>query len=227
MTASVLDIYNGALSAVHAKGAVSSLTEASREREVCERWYSVVRDVVQEAAYWPACQATIRLALKQERDSTLAWADGNPAPQFLFSYYLPENYLRARYLPGYQPFVIEFDHVEGKLMLSTNVESATLVYSRRSDSVVQWSPGQQLATMYGLASHIAGPLTGDKQLKALNAKLANDILLSAQSAVAGGQDFQIDVMPSIFAARGAAGFASETRYTYPVGSLFAGANVDG
>lgn len=226
MTSTVLDVYNNALSAVHAKGAVSSLSENSREREVCSRWYEVVRDTVQEAAYWPACQATIRLSLCQERGDS-AWADGDPAPQFHFSYYLPENYLRARHLAHYEPFTIEFDFTREVRLLHTNADLATLIYSRRSDEVSFWSPGQQMATIYGLAAHIAGPLTGNSQLKGTNLRLANDILRDAQSAAQNAQDYQLDTMPLSFIARGAASFAAETRYLYPVGHIFAGALTDG
>lgn len=225
MTSSVLDIYNNALSAVHAKGAVTSITENSREQEVCSRWYELVRNVVQEAAYWPCCQATSRLAVKDTRGNT-SWVDGNPPPQFLYSFHLPQDFLRARYLPGYQPFVIEYDFVTNERLLSTNVKNAVLVYTRSNDHVEQWTPGQQMATIYGLAAHIAGPLTGNNQLKAFNTRLANDILIQAQSNAANGQEFQIDVMPSVFSARGAAGFTAETRFFYPLGNVFSGANVD-
>ena len=227
MTASVLDVYNNALSAVHAKGAVSSLNENSREREVCSRWYDLVRDTVQEAAFWPSCQATARLSIAKEREPSTAWVDGDPSPQFLYSYFLPENYLRARHLTGFQPFVIETDFVSGRRVLSTSVANATLVYSRRSDEVTAWTPGQQLATIYALAAHIAGPLTGNTQIKGTNIRLANEILLEARSNAQNSQDYQLDVMPLSLVARGAASFTSETRYLYPLGNLFAGANTDG
>lgn len=226
MTSTVLDIYNGALSAVHAKGAVSSLNENSRERDVCSRWYPLVRDTVQEAAYWPGCQTTVRLSLHAERTS-LNWSAGDPAPQFLYAYVLPGDYLRARHLVGYEPFTIEYDVALSQNLLMTNVALATLVYSRRSDEVHLWTPGQRMATIYGLAAHIAGPLSGNNQLKALNLQLANNLLEQAQSGAANAQQYQLDVMPAVFAARGAIDFRSETRFLYPVGNLFAGAVVNG
>lgn len=226
MTSSALDIYNLALSAVHAKGAVATLTEASREREICERWYSLVRDTVQEAAYWPSCTATSRLALAEERDFSLNWSAGNPNPQFAFAYFLPDNYLRARFLSSYLPFSIEFDTTRDRRMLYTSEQDAALVYSRISENVVEWTPGQKMATAYGLAAHIAGPLTGSRALSSEMIQKANALLIEAQATSFNANETQVDILPLTFQARGYAGGSTPLTYFYPSGNFFSAAAVN-
>ena len=72
MAQTVLALYNQALSAVRARGRLSSPTENSREREECDIWYPTVRDVVQESAYWESCRTTERLTLLKERNTALS-----------------------------------------------------------------------------------------------------------------------------------------------------------
>jgi hypothetical protein len=219
-------VYNLALSAIHAKGAVASLLERSREREVCERWYPLVRDTVQEAAYWPSCTATERLALAEERNFSLAWSAGNPAPQYSFVYYLPADYLRARYLASFLPFTVEFDSTRSRRMLHTSEPDAALVYTRQSDNVLDWTPGQKMATVYGLAAHIAGPITGSRALTADCISKANSILMDAQASAQNAQDQQAEILPAVFQARGYAGGVSSPAFYYPTGGYFSAAVVN-
>ena len=59
--ATKLEIYNMALSAARSQGNLASLTQETRGRQECDRWYNLVIDVTQEAAYWPCCKTRITL----------------------------------------------------------------------------------------------------------------------------------------------------------------------
>ena len=225
-TSSTLDIYNAALSAVHAKGRLSSLTENSREREECDIWYDIVLRTVQEAAFWPSSRQLSYLALAQERNSQADWLETDPMPQYRFKYTLPQDCLRPWHLTNYDRFGLAFDAVNESVMLHTNTEKAVLVYARRQELVTLWTPGQIMATIYGLAGHIAGPITGRGEVVQKNFNLANSILLEAQTAAANSEESQLQSIPQVLLARGFAGGLNTPRFFYPHGATFNTAAVD-
>lgn len=227
MTASsILDIYNLALSACNAAGRVSSLTEQSRERELCEQWYESAVKTVQEAAHWPGCQVYAYLPLKATRDFSVDWVETDPVPQFTYKYGLPDNYLRAWYLTDYSRFALSFDVTDSVRVLSCDVEKAVLVYSRFQENVTQWTPQQSLATAYGLAGHIAGSLSGSNELVNKNFQLANRYLLDAQTASMSMNSMHREAIPPEIKARGYSAPEQLQQFIYPFGSLFQYSPVD-
>lgn len=222
MTTTVLDIYNSALLACNGRGQVSDLNEASRERELCSRFYNLTRDTVQEAAYWPNCRAMQGLAVVTLQAAT--WVEGAPPMQFYYAYALPADYLRAWHMADYTPFEIGYDSVRDRTVLYSNTESAVLVYARRSDSVAEWTPGQKQSTIYGLAGHIAGALSGRSALIQANFQKANKYLDDARANTMNSENNFFDSLPDWIAARGNSISVSPTRFFYPQGSGF-GLNV--
>lgn len=226
MANSTLDIWNLALSAAQAKGRLSSPTDASVEREECETWYDTVIGVVQEAAHWEGSRAFQRLTLLSTRDFGVAWSSGDPAPEFQYAYALPTNYLRARHLTDYTRFSIDYDASRNRRVLSSNTELAVLVYNRLQTDVTRWSEGQKMATAYGLAAKISGPLSRKSNLVAQNTQLANRHLEDAQGSIDNSDSYMVESIPPWIAARGYADLAPETRFIYPLGSVFSAAVVN-
>lgn len=219
MTTTVLGIYNAALSAVRGKGRLSSLSDQSREREECDIWYPLVRNRVQEAAFWPSSRRTARLALLEERDFSVAWASGDPEAQFKYVYALPEDYLRAWHLINFEQFSISFDPTRTRNVLSTNVNGAVLIYAAVQDNPVFWSPGQQQATIYALAASIAGPISGQNSLQEINYNLADQMIQRARADTQMSINLPVETLPPALAARGYTDYP-HTRYYYPYGALF-------
>lgn len=219
MTTTVLGIYNAALSAVRAKGRLSSLSDDSREREECDFWYPMIRDRVQEAAFWPSSRSTERLALLNTRDQTVAWTAGDPENQFIYSYALPSNYLRAWHLVDFSIFSISFDATRTRNVLSTNTELATLIYAASQENPVFWTPGQRQATIYALAAAIAGPISGQNSLQELNYTLADNFIMQARADAQMAVSLPLETLPPALAARGFSNYA-HTRYYYSYGPLF-------
>lgn len=219
MTETVLGIYNAAISAAEGKGRLTSLSQASVEREECDTWYSSVRDTVQEAAFWPCCKTMSRLALEATRDYTVDWQAGMPYHPYKYMYALPNDYLRAWYLSDYSQFELIYDSVKGRTMLHTNMPNAVLIYARSNDLPGQWTPSQRQATIYGLAAHIVNGISGRTRTRETNIQLANTLLENAQAVALGSQDYALDVIPPAILARGAAD-QLPTRYYYPHGGLF-------
>jgi len=222
MASTTLDIYNGAISAARGKGRLSSLTDKTVEREECDIWYKLVRDTVQEAAHWDTCRETERLTLIKERDTGISWAAGDPEAQYIYSYALPNNYLRAWNLADFSHFTISFDATNNKNVLNTNFKNAVLIYGGIRENPAFWSSGMVAATIHGLAASITGPITGQSSVQRIQIQLANEILLMAQVTNAGNASFTPEVIPPVILARGYAE-AQETRYYYPYGQNFSAA----
>lgn len=223
---SALDIYNAALSAVHAKGRLSSLSENSREREECDIWYDIVLGTVQEAAFWPSSRQLAYLPLSKERNDQADWLETDPMPQYRFKYSLPQDCLRPWHLVNYDRFALAFDAASESVMLHTNTERAVLVYARKQTIVTLWSRGQTMATIYGLAGHIAGPITGRGEIVQKNFNLANQFLIDAQTSAANSEESQLQSIPQVLLARGFGGGLNTPRFFYPHGATFNTAAVD-
>lgn len=212
MQQTALDIWNTALSAVHAKSRLSSLDANKPERYECELWYDVVMRSVQEAAFWPCCKATEALLPRTPVTNRT----------FAYSYSLPLECLRPRYLMSYMPFELQLGNSLGEVQLFTDDPAPQLVYSIKQEDVRLWSPSQILATVYGLAGHIAGPLTGRGELIQKNINLANSLLIDAQAASINSEQLDISFVPDTLKARGYTGPEQRSNYYYPFGGLFSG-----
>ena len=80
------------------------------------------------------------------------------------------------------------------------------------------------ATIYGLAGHIAGSLSGNNSIVSASFSLANDALTRAQVSSANSPTFMADTLPPTLAGRGyALDEIGQTRYFYPHGSIFSAA----
>lgn len=219
MSTTVLSIYNGAISAAHGKGRLTSLSQNSRERDECDTWYPAVRDQVQEAAYWPGCRTTNALSLLGEAGTS--WVAGSPESGFAYSYGLPDDYLRAWHLVDFSTFTLSFDPTRNRTVLNTNSKDAILVYACRQENPVHWTAGQRWATIHALAAAIVGPLTGQSGLDQLNYQKANEFITAARAVALNTQNLQYDSLPPELAARGyTAELSFPTRYYYPLGGLF-------
>ena len=219
MTSTVLDIWNAALLAVNGRGQLSSLTEASRERELCARFYDLTVQTVQEAANWPASRSLERLALVSTQAAL--WVPGLPPPEYTYAYALPSGYLRAWYMSDYSEFIIGYDAITATTQVYSNTPEAILTYSRLQPVVQLWTPGQQQATIYGLAGHIAGALTGKPSLIQASFQKANRFLEEAQAS-AVSQFSHFESVPDWIAARNGQSAPALAHFTYPFGAFFSG-----
>lgn len=209
--ASETAIYNLALNAIGARDNVTSPAEQSREAEVCNLWYSPVRDQILAAAFWPEATKFDYLALQRERPDA-AWAAGDPAVGFTYSYARPTDLLRPQYLSTYEQFRITADGI------NANTSQALLTYTYRNELVASWSAGLQMAVVRGLAAYICMPLTGKTQRTNLMLQEANNAILAAREASANWNVEVNESVPDWIAARGF-GVQNQARYVYPFGGL--------
>ena len=219
MTATTeVQLYNLALSAAGARASVASISETSREAQLCALWYSEVRDLVLRAAPWPSTRAASRLNLIAERDLDEDWEDYDPPEGMVYGYDLPSTLLRPRYLQTYERFVLGQDQQNTK-RLFTNAETAILVYTRTQTDITKWEHPLKLAIVDALAAYICRPLTGKADFAQSLVERANFIILQAQTEAANQDESRLESTPSWIAARGYSGDTNDTRYVYPSGPL--------
>jgi hypothetical protein len=216
---SEVSIYNLALNAIGARSNVSSPDERSREAEVCKLWYSPVRDQVLAASVWPEATKLAYLALLDERDQDVAWVSTNARPDYQFAYSTPSDMLHPQYLSSYQRFLVTAYPGNTKAIV-TNVESAILIYTSRLETISLWSASLQMAIVYGLASHIAMPLSGKQGRTKQLADKANELIWAARERAANTSNEQMESIPDWIAGRGYISNSPAQRYVYPYGDAF-------
>jgi len=133
---------------------IMALTDDSKQAQFANRFYSQTRDEVLSSHRW-------NFAMRRLTLNRLATA---PDFEWDFAYQLPADCLRVVQLNGYEPneqqgeFAIEADR------LFTDSEEANVRYIARVTDGSLYPPlfSQALATL--LASRLAGPLTGSREL---------------------------------------------------------------
>ena len=133
---------------------IMALTDQSKQAQFCSRFYAQTRDEVLQGHRWNF--AMRRAALNRLSDA--------PQSEWDFAYQLPVDCLRVVQLNGYEPterfgeFSVEADQ------LLTNAEEANVRYIGRVEDGAFYHPlfVHALATM--LASRLAGPLTGSRNM---------------------------------------------------------------
>lgn len=217
MVATVEAIYNKALSAIGTKASVAATSEATVEAQTCTLWYETVRDMVIAAAPWTSASATASLALFVTRDTAADWVATDPPPGFLYTYDVPGDMLRPRYLTDYGRFEIGMSSANAR-RLYTNTENAILTYTKRQASVTNFDVELEMAIVFALAAHICMKLTGKRERTSDMLELANARIIGARLNDANSQELIQDTVAPWHAARGI-GLSSDNRYIFPYGPL--------
>lgn len=133
---------------------IMALTDDSKQAQFANRFYAQTRDEALSSHRWNFAM----------RRATLNRLATGPDFEWAFAYQLPTDCLRVVQLNGYEPneqqgmFAIESDQ------LLTDAEEAQVRYIARVEDGSFYPPlfSQALATL--LASRLAGPLTGSREL---------------------------------------------------------------
>lgn len=188
---SLITLANQALAEIY-KGQIASLDEGSLEAREAKRFAEPLLLEMAEWTEWPQLRARQALAL----------IANDRGAEWLHCYALPNDFghpvsvrrveTAATSLPiaGPYPFPMQDATplpfmVDGN-KLYTNVEAATLVYSRNTLTDTDLTPLMQRAFVLELASRIAGPLAKDAKLvsgKAQQAEYARQRAVAQQENV--------------------------------------------
>lgn len=212
-------LYNQALSLAGSRSSVSSISESSREVEVCNLWYDEARRSVLSSAFWPSARKFQSLAVLKERVTGAAWVEGDPSPPFRFAYALPANMLRPRYIDNFSRFSVDLLTSSSRALM-TDQEDAILFYTLDQTNINLWDAQLYSAVLHLLAHRIQMPLHAKERRAANLFELAHGIILDARASTANElQDMQVDTLPEWLQVRGYAGGARTWRYVYPYADI--------
>lgn len=160
--ASIVDIYNMALSNIGSTVFVADLDERTNERRQCARFYETVRDGLLGQFPWPFARAFVTAANL-----------GSPPTNWLFRYAYPNDccQLTRIVVPGVQsptaeqeiPFEIACSSAQRVIL--TNQPDAELEYTVRIESAERYPALFVDALAMHLAARIAMPLNKEKALR--------------------------------------------------------------
>lgn len=228
---SVVSVWNKALTLAGARGLIASEDERTREREICSTWYDHIRRTVLGGAFWPSSRKRLYLSLLQERDTSISWAAGDPAPGYQYLYAIPTDLLRPRFLADYSQFEEFFDHTrsngEGARVLSANMPEAILEYSFDQTNPVFWEPTLENAIVFNLAAVICNSLNAKENKTQRLFQQANDMTMEARVAFANVSNAYQETIPDWIAVRGYADGAPKAQYFFPYAPFFSGAFTSG
>jgi len=155
--ASDVDICNLALSHLGDEAQVIAISppDGTIQAAHAGRFYPIARNQLLEMHPWSF--ATVRVSLAVD-------AAGAPS-EWLYAYALPAKYLKARSVLAAdaiddargEDYIVEADP-DGNQILYTNVENATLRYTRIVDDTTKFTPGFTTALARLLATMLAGPI---------------------------------------------------------------------
>jgi hypothetical protein len=207
----VLSICNMALGSVGARAKIASLSDNSREAEVCNLHYELVRDSVFSAAYWRGLRRTARLVRVATADDTVDWDDTQPPPPWLYGFRLPANLHRPRYLDGFARF--EMQNVDGEQLLITNSEFPILTYTATEENPNLWGTDLQMLVVAQLAVAIAIPVSGKVDMYRIASNTAQQVYAQALVSQANEEHLPVlETLPDWITVRGAVPFDGETRW---------------
>lgn len=235
MTAPV-DIANLALDAVASRARVSSInpSDGSQAGDICSRQYQVRLDSLSRSAHWQCLRRQKTLTLLKSAAGTPTNADGSgptPPEPWLYEYALPNDYLKARFIPALIsqnnaqtpvmanltltpppfiervaiPFAIAIDtdvnDIEIKVLL-TNWSNAQLVYTAQIANPDLWDSQFTTAFVAVLASFMQTPLNANTALLGQNISIAKAVIDAARISDGNEGPSTVDHLPDWIAARG-------------------------
>lgn len=217
MSASQVEIYNLALSTAGTRSKVASISETSKECEICNLWYPTVRKYVLRAAPWASARKTQSLALITTRDFDADWADGDPEPPYIYKHGLPADFIYPRYLEDFAQFVIGDE--DGTAVFYSNSIIPVLTYTKDQTVPPSHDVGLYLAIVNMLASVIAMNIHGKPARAQKVLDTANSYVIQARVQNANENFTEYDSLPDWLIARGAFTSTTPSRFIYQNGPL--------
>lgn len=215
MSATLLTVWNQALSALGVTERVDDEAEISVAARACSLWYETIRDAVFKAAPWPELKAHARLAVLATRDNDEDWVAADPMPGYNYGFALPANCLRPRYITTYERF--ELGLIGTQRAIFAQSETPILCYTVRIVDPGQWDVDLLGAVSFALAAHIAKAVTGSDTNLTNMFTLAEEKIRQARVNNANVESLgQVnESIPDWLAARGTNLSMPSSRYIYP------------
>lgn len=220
MSQNLRNLYNQALSAVGSDPIVTNPEASSKATDLLNLWYPVAYRAVLTAAHWPSVRAIKRLSLAVTRNTSVEWANTDPAPGFLYAYAVPSDMLQPQYMEDFSRF--QLGRVGPEKLIFSNTELAIFSYTMDDPIPIKWEPDLYRCVVWALAACINMSKNGKM---AVTQKLEQQVAeLISQAAVnsANGDDTYFDAVPSFYAGTGYSIPTMQHRYYYPTSTFRVG-----
>jgi hypothetical protein len=181
VTISKTNIANLALSNIHARSTIQSLTENSTEARLAKLWYDHARRQALAEFDWGF--ARIRQALAEHSVAA-------PTNEWNYRYQYPALCLAPRYienpagLDADSPPMSTVNAGDGTISIVTDAEDAVLLFTSDVETVALFTPHFVTTLSFLLAFYIAGPITSKDKIKQnmIGAYFANVNVAAAHDA---------------------------------------------
>lgn len=177
---------NLALGRVGIRATIDSLEEATTEAQQCKVYFAQARDSVLASAWWPF--ATARAVLAETAEVRDGW---------VYAYALPVDCMAPRYLWAGQrnpptsaraKYAVELNDAGSWWLLLADVSPATLVYTRKVDSLALFPPLVADAVAWRLAVDLVLALPVKPHVASLVEAKARAALVAAMAAEAAKEE---------------------------------------
>lgn len=162
--ASMIDVFNMALSNIAARAFVQSLTEDSNERKYCSANIDNAMESILEDHDWGFASSYENLALLKKYNDTVP-----PPKPWLYQYSYPTLCIKVREIVRLSdndseiPFKVDLSN--DIKVIHTDIENAILRYTKRISNLALFSPRAVEALGWKLSTRIVIPLTHNLKLK--------------------------------------------------------------
>lgn len=157
-----VSICNMALGHIKSKSTIALLTEEGAEARICKLYYAQARDETLEEFNWPFAKRFALLATV-----------GTVPTGWVYQYAYPTQCLAVRkVLPISRklkpiPFELAHSDISDSIVILTDEEAAEIEYTKQITNTTLFSALYTSALSYKIASYIAMPLSGKKELRDL------------------------------------------------------------
>jgi len=216
------NLYNQALTTIGDAPGVSDPSANTKATNILNLWFPVARHAVFTAAHWSSLKVIKRLARVSERDTSVEWANTDPAPGFRYAFALPSDMLQPQYLEDFTRF--QLGRVGTERLLFSNQEFPVLNYTIDEATPIYWEPELYRCIIWTLAACINMAKNGKMALTQKLETQAADIISQAGLQAANSDDTYYDAVPSFYVGTGFSIPSDQTKYYYPVQSFRLDAN---
>lgn len=219
MAQTLTELYNLAAQQIGGRGNLVSSLQRSREVDVFNLWYPVVRPIILSAAHWPSSRKSATLGLLVERTLSADWTNTDPAPGARYAYIVPPDLIHPRALSTFNHFSMGM--IGDTKCIFTHEESPVLSYTFDQTNTGLWEPQLFLLVAQALGAYTCMTLTGKPSRARELERQVNNALSVAQAQSAEFQNQPWAGVASWHSARGYYGPPDVARFVYPYGGLIA------
>ena len=211
------NLFNQALSVIGADPVVTDPNGPGKAQITLRLWYPVARQAVLTAHHWGSVRKIKLLARSGTRNEALDWADGFPAPDYLYAYAVPGDMVQPQYMENYAPF--ELGRIGSEKVIYSNDTRPILRYTMDDEVTVNWEPDLYRCIIWALGACINMQRSGKMAVTQKLEQQVTDLVAEARMNAANSDDTYVEAIPSFYAGTGFSVPSIQNRFYYPTSTF--------